>query len=307
MEITLKRSEIESALSTFLDSMKANTGRAYRKDIGDFLTFGAFDLAGTIAYFDSLARDGYSASTIERKRAALSKFFAILAENGMIASNPFRTETFKLSMRKNTQTAAKTGGRGSKPGAHHLSESDLSKMITLCDGSLIGLRNRAILLLGAREGLRRSEISALRWNDIEQTPEGRALIIRGSKSGITERVKLFEGVYQALAELRATYRAQGIVSEYVIASVSSNGRGSKVSGVSINETIKALAIRAGVLNAEEITAHDLRHTAAVSMHTAGVPVSSISRMLRHKDIKVTMIYLETLGLHEDKALNGLAW
>ena len=307
MEITIKRNEIESALSMFLDSMKANTGRAYKKDIGDFLTFGAFDLTGTIAYFDSLAREGYSAATIERKRAALSKFFAILAENGMITTNPFRTETFKLSMRKNTQTAAKTGGRGNKPAAHHLSENDLSKMLALCDGTLTGLRNRAILLLGAREGLRRSEISELRWSDIEETPEGRALIIRGSKSGITERVKLFEGVYQALAELRATYRAQGIVSEYVIVSVSSNGRGSKVSGVSINEIVKALAAKANVLNAKEITAHDLRHTAAVSMHTAGVPVSSISRMLRHKDIKVTMIYLETLGLHEDKALNALAW
>jgi len=307
MEITIKRTEIESALSMFLNSMKANTGRAYRKDIGDFLTFGAFDLTGTIAYFDSLARDGYSASTIERKRAALSKFFAILTENGMIASNPFRTETFKLSMRKNTQTAAKTGGRGNKPAAHHLSEGDLSKMIALCDGSLTGLRNRAILLLGAREGLRRSEISELRWGDIEQTPEGRALIIRGTKSGITERVKLFEGVYQALAELRAAYRTHGIDSEYVIASVASNGRGSKVSGVSINEIIKALAAKANVLNAAEITAHDLRHTAAVSMHAAGVPVSSISRMLRHRDIKVTMIYLETLGLHEDKALNALAW
>ena len=307
MEIAIKRSEIESALSTFLDSMKANTGRAYKKDIGDFLTFGAFDLAGTIAYFDSLARDGYSASTIERKRAALSKFFSILTENGVITANPFRTETFKLSMRKNTQTAAKTGGRGNKPGAHHLSENDLSKMLALCDGSLIGLRNRAILLLGAREGLRRSEISGLRWSDIEQTPEGRALIIRGSKSGITERVKLFEGVYQALTELRATYRTHGIDSDYVIVSVSSNGRGCKVSGVSINEIVKALAAKANVLNAKEITAHDLRHTAAVSMHTAGVPVSSISRMLRHKDIKVTMIYLETLGLHEDKALNGLAW
>lgn len=307
MEITIKRNEIESALSMFLNSMKANTGRAYRKDIGDFLTFGAFDLTGTIAYFDSLARDGYSASTIERKRAALSKFFAILTENGMIASNPFRTETFKCSMRRNTQTADKTGGRGNKPAAHHLSESDLSKMIALCDGSLTGLRNRAILLLGAREGLRRSEISELRWSDIEQTPEGRALIIRGSKSGITERVKLFAGVYQALTELRAAYRAHAIESDYVIASVASNGRGSKVSGVSINEIIKALATRANVLNAAEITAHDLRHTAAVSMHAAGVPVSSISRMLRHKDIKVTMIYLETLGLHEDKALNALAW
>ena len=307
MEITIKRTEIESALSMFLGSMKANTGRAYRKDIGDFLTFGAFDLTGTIAYFDYLARDGYSASTIERKRAALSKFFSILAENGAIASNPFRKETFKLSMRKNTQTAAKTGGRGNKPRRQHRSQNDLTQMLALCDGILTGLRNRAILHLGARGGFRRSEIAGLRWSDLEQTPEGRALIIRGSKSGITERVKLFAGVYQALTELRATYRAQGIVSEYVIVSVSSNGRGSKVSGVSINEIVKALAAKANVLNAKEITAHDLRHTAAVSMHTAGVPVSSISRMLRHKDIKVTMIYLETLGLHEDKALNGLAW
>lgn len=298
-----------------VDGAKAtNTQKAYIRDVVDFIDgTGAFTLETTLAYFAGLQASGYSASTIERKRAAVSKFVALQIEAGALPmqANPFKALKFKAAFKDTVKAASTTkhaDRMSNKPEAHHLTEVQLARMLALTDSSLEGLRARAILLLGAREGLRRSEISTLRWGDIRQEGDALMLSVRGGKS--PGKVRLFEGVHDALVELQHAYQVAGIptgADDPVMVSLSNHKGGDGVATQTINRIVKFYAEAAKVPMASEITAHDLRHTCAVSMHKSGVPVASISKHLRHKDVKTTMHYLETLGAANDPALDRLPW
>jgi len=145
-----RKAEILKALNIFVSLLKVNTARAYQKDVEEFLA-GVKDLTlkEAMRYFQQLQNEGYSASTIDRKKAALSKFFQFLFENGQTSSNPFTTETFRMMMKKVRQDADRSEANlSNKPEAHHLKWDEVERMLSLCGSSLEGLRNRSIILLG---------------------------------------------------------------------------------------------------------------------------------------------------------------
>ncbi|WP_264986302.1 tyrosine-type recombinase/integrase, partial [Novacetimonas hansenii] len=58
----------------------------------------------------------------------------------------------------------------------------VERMIDTCDDSLKGLRDRAILALGFAGAFRRSELVALRVEDLSRTDDGYRVLIRKSKT-----------------------------------------------------------------------------------------------------------------------------
>jgi len=298
-----RKAEILKALNIFVSLLKVNTARAYQKDVEEFLA-GVKDLTlkEAMGYFQQLQNEGYSASTIDRKKAALSKFFQFLYENGQTSSNPFTTETFRMMMKKVRQDADRSEANlSNKPEAHHLKWDEVERMLSLCGSSLEGLRNRSIILLGVYEGLRRSEMVNLKWSDIREEVNGRSLMIRAAKGG-TDRVDLHKRVYEALEDLQKANKDAGIESEQILVGLSNRSQGKKLSEVSLNRIVKMLAKAAGLKKNDEITAHDLRHTCAVQLLLHGASIERVSSHLRHKNIQTTMTYLKTLEIHENSAV-----
>jgi integrase len=60
------------------------------------------------------------------------------------------------------------------------------------------------------------------------------------------------------------------------------------------------------LGIKGLTPHRLRGTYATLLSEMGVPVQDIQKIMRHKDIKTTMAYLETNLERVRKAQNDLA-
>jgi|LSQX01.2.fsa_nt_gb integrase/recombinase XerC len=303
------KSNIYKMLEIFIKFLKQETSRAYRNDILDYLnSLDTFNLTNTIEYFQALVEKGYAKTTIERKKAALSRFFQFLLEQSFIEVNPFTTQTFKLAMKKITQDSSETMHNLShKSPAHHLKWEEIERLISVCkDDSniLIGKRDLVIMLLGVYEGLRRSEISELKWSDIREDINGMSLYIRKAKGGAAV-IELHNRVREALEEFKNLLQEREIKTEYIVISFSNNSYLRKLSNKSINEIVKKRAKQAKVKNYEEISAHDLRHSCAVQLLLHGAGVEKVSRHLRHKNIQTTMGYLKTLELHENSAVKLL--
>jgi len=58
---------------------------------------------------------------------------------------------------------------------------------------------------------------------------------------------------------------------------------------------------------KEVTPHVLRATVATSLHDKGVPVVHIQRLLNHKDISTTAVYIRKSGAEGDNVSAGLSW
>lgn len=306
LKAIVKGSEMENVVNGYADMLKTNTKRAYTADIRDFMaSVDGFTLENVISYFNKTAIK-YAESTINRKKAALNSFLNYLVELNMIPSNPLKTSVFKLYLKKYTSKATKDHV-SNKPQKHSINGSEITKLLEVAGDGLRAMRDQAVIFLGTKQGLRRSEIAALKWTDITADSTGYILTVRGSKNGKTDKIKLFEGVYNSLIALKKEYSRYNIFSDHVIVSLAYNSLGDPLTPDSINKIVKTLAKKAQITNYQEITAHDLRHTFAVELYRSGVKLNTISKMLRHQDIKTTSVYLETLNIYDDQALNNLAW
>ena len=58
---------------------------------------------------------------------------------------------------------------------------------------------------------------------------------------------------------------------------------------------------------KDVTPHVLCATVATSLHEKGVPVVHIQRLLNHKDISTTAVYIRKLDSNMTASLNLLNW
>ena len=163
-----------------------------------------------------------------------------------------------------------------------LATDDVATLLASCvPDSAAGRRDRAILLLLVRLGLRAGEAAALRLDDVDWRRG--EVVIRG-KGRREERLPLPAEVGEAVAEYvrwsrppdrgrplfftaRAPYHA--MTRQGVSAMVQVAGR------------------RAGL---GTVGAHRLRHTVATEMLRAGAGLAEIGQVLRHRSMQTTAIY-----------------
>lgn len=167
----------------------------------------------------------------------------------------------------------------------YLTATQVDSLIAACDGDAPGRRrDRAILLLLVRLGLRAGDVAQLRLADIEwQTGSLRVC----GKSRYQVRLPLPQDVGDAiLAYLEC--RPSSCQSDHVflrnIAPYRPFWNGGGVSSI-----VKRLMKRAGVVTPVK-GAHALRHTAATEMLRHGVLLEQIGLVLRHRGVDTTAYY-----------------
>ena len=136
-----------------------------------------------------------------------------------------------------------------------------------------GIRDRLLVELMARGGLRVSEALKLTPRDVED----RRLILREPKSGREEEVVF---IPQKVAErLKAYIRDKGIAPEERIF---------PISYAAARVIVKNAGERVGV----RLSPHDLRRHAATYASRSGTPIEIISKIiLRHVNLSTTQRYL----------------
>lgn len=168
----------------------------------------------------------------------------------------------------------------------YLQESDVEKVISSCDtNTKIGKRNRSILLLLARLGLRAGDIVKLRFGDIDW--ENATINVSG-KSRHATRLPLTEEVGSALLDYLKNSRPPLDTDVVFVRLRAPLGPFSSHTAISI--MVARAMRRAGVSCQGKGAAHVLRHSVATSMLRHGATLQDISKILRHQSIETTKIY-----------------
>lgn len=155
-------------------------------------------------------------------------------------------------------------------------------MINSCDLSdPTQVRDRAILLLVARLGLRSIEVSRLQLEDIDW--RAGQITIRG-KGRRRDQLPLPNDSGEALAAYLTEVRGSDPTRQVFL---TCRAPQRPIRADLVSDVVRRSCRRVGV---SVVGAHRLRHGLATSMLAAGVPLTSISEVLRHRDIATTSLY-----------------
>ncbi len=168
----------------------------------------------------------------------------------------------------------------------YLQPEEVEHVIASCDlSSPVGKRDRAILLLLARLGLRAGDVAQLRLDDIDW--KGAWICVSGKRRNKT-RLPLTQELGQALVDYLQHGRPQ---SDAEVVFVRSCAPFRAFAGsTAISNMVERAMRHAGVTSPSRGAAHVLRHSAATSMLRQGASLQDIATILRHRSIKTTEIY-----------------
>ena len=288
-------------------SKAANTQRAYRADWADFQAFCAEHrldrlpaAAETLAlYIAALADSGHiKASTIARRLSAISQAHQLAG---------FASPAQEPLVRSVMAGVRRVHGSACDPKAP-LSPELLRLLLAHAGPDLRGKRDRALLLIGFAGAFRRSELAALRMEDIRFVPEGLVVTIPKSKTDPACEGQLI-GIPYGGAEptcpiraLREWLEGAGIKDGPIFRAVD---RWTGVSDRAIEDhriavIIKALAAKAG-LDQSSFSGHSLRSGLATTAAHAGASERSIMDQTRHRSLTQVRRYIRRGSLFRDNA------
>jgi len=297
--------EIE-AVRAFAEAEKASATRAaYQSDWRIFTAWcaarGRAPLPATpatvAAFLAAEAEAGTKASTINRRCAAIRYAHKLAG----ITEPPTSTELVRATLRGIRRTI----GTRVVQKAPALAKQ-LRAMLDACPDTLAGKRDRALLALGFAGAFRRSELVALRVEDLVETPDGLRVLIRHSK---TDQ----EGQGQEIAIPRG-YRLRPVeaVQTWLAAAEISSGpvfrpvlKGSRLQAEpltphSVARIVKHYAELVG-LDPAHFAGHSLRAGFITSAAESGAAVLRIADQSRHKSLNVLRGYVRRADMFKDHA------
>lgn len=168
----------------------------------------------------------------------------------------------------------------------YLPPAAIEKLIASCDPvARAGIRDRAILLLLARLGLRASDIVMMRLGDIDW--EAGALTVCG-KGRREIRLPLPQDAGDALLVYLTESRPVVDCDRMFLRSLAPYRPFRDNCGVAA--VVESALKRAGITDAPSRGAHLLRHSAATAWLRNGATLDAIGAVLRHQSIDTTTLY-----------------
>lgn len=189
---------------------------------------------------------------------------------------------------------------------------DLKEILKQIPDSLLGKRDRALLLLGFSGALRRSELIALDTGDLERTRDGLVLSIRRSKTdqdqegrkiGVPEGSDATTCPIQALEQWLA---AANIDSGPLFRVMNRHGRvlSQRLSGEGVAIVVKRYVAKLGY-DPALFSGHSLRAGLATSAAAAGKSERAIMNQTGHRSVTTVRRYIRDGNLFRENAAGGL--
>ena len=182
-----------------------------------------------------------------------------------------------------------------------LSPEEIAAMMDACADTPAGIRNRALITVLYRAGLRINEALSLRPKDLD--PRSGAIRVLFAKGGRSRTVGMDGQAFEAIGQWLEIRAAHGI-----------NGRdpvfclldGQPLQDGYIRVLFPRLGRQAGI--AKRVHAHGFRHTHAAELRAEGVDIGIISKQLGHRTIATTARYLDHIAPYAViEALQGRRW
>ena len=147
-----------------------------------------------------------------------------------------------------------------------------------------GIRNRALLTMLYRSGLRVSEALALRVSDVNLAAH--TVRVLHGKGGKAATCGFHPSATDALARWTDTRKALGLRTGTLFCTL----RGGPMHAQYVRNLLHRLGGRAGV--GKRVHPRGLRHTFVVELEAAATPVTVISNLLGHSSTAVTSRHLD---------------
>jgi|DEB0MinimDraft_3_1074331.scaffolds.fasta_scaffold11845_3 site-specific recombinase XerD len=289
---------------------RPNTLAAYRSDLHAFGQWctqqGLSALPAspeTVAAYLADKGSDLHPKTLQRHCASIAQVHRLKGLQSPTQHELVRTCLQGLRAKAATQRPKKQAGRKTKAPAL------LAEHVRLMLGSIAqetgaGLRDTALLLVGYKAALRRSELAGLQWWQVEWSAEGVLLRLQGSKTdkGSTGQVVALAhegGVFcpvEALQRWRSWCTENAQISPKtleegaVFRSLNKHLQlGQSISAHAVGEIVKQRATAVGL---ENVTAHSLRRGHLTEGHRRGKTEADLMRTSRHRSVAVFRSYID---------------
>ena len=173
---------------------------------------------------------------------------------------------------------------------------EVSVIIGKTKGYQIPVRDSCIIELALGTGLRVSEVSALKLEDIDLKPGGNSLIVRHGKSDKLRVVK-FSTKLEAIIQDYLEYRASD--SPYLFESQ----RSEFMAVTALQKVFKKYAKKAGLPS--RLSFHSLRHTYATNLYRVTKNLRLVQLQLGHSSYNTTTVYAQVMDKDIDEAVELL--
>jgi site-specific recombinase XerD len=180
-------------------------------------------------------------------------------------------------------------GRARRRPAEPLTQDEILALMKACSQRApSGVRNRALIAVLWRSGLRISEALALERRDVDL--DAGMLRVRHGKGDRSRTVGIDEQTTALLARWLDRRQVLGVGAR---APVFCTLRGAQIDSSYIRRLLPRLAKKAGV--EKRVHAHGLRHTHAAELTREGTPINVIRDALGHTSLAVTDRYLRDVA------------
>lgn len=233
-------------------------------DVFDFLSYLSND---RVKFEDSpSAETGIGAAARARKLSSIKSFYKYLTvRTKQISNNPVQDLEFP-KIRKSLPK--------------YLTLDECSRLLQAVKGSN-AKRDFAILMLFLNCGIRRAELVGLNLTDVYDDR------IRVLGKGNKERIVYMGSSCKKAIDDYLVERKQIVLTDNraLFGSRDKN----RISVTAVHRLVKKHMLAAG-LDASQLSAHKLRHTAATLMLSNGVDVKTVQEVLGHENLNTTQIY-----------------
>ena len=256
-------------------NFSALTVKSYRADLEEFLAFcrtrhlddvQQFTSANLRAFLAALQTQHNPArNTMLRKIASLRSFAAYLLEQGELLRNPFKL----LPAPKRQKLLPK-----------FLTVAETKQLLETAAHTNMSPRDRALFELMYSSGLRRSEVTGLKIQDVDFFNG----IVKVFGKGAKERlVPVTDAALAALKDYLACRKNPQPQEALFL-----NKNGQPLTGDGLAYIFKNTAIAAHLVR--KVTPHSLRHSFATHLLNNGCDLRSLQEMLGHKSLAATQVY-----------------
>jgi site-specific recombinase XerD len=244
--------------------------------------------AETVALYVAAQGDNLKPQTIKKHLAGISQVHQVAGH-----PSPTQTEPVRLVL----QGLRRVKGVAASP-RKALRVEWLRSMVAALPSSLVGVRDRAILLLGFAAGMRRSEIVGLDICDVVFEPEGAVVTIKRSKrdqEGKGRQVGVPRGQHEGTCPVRALQewvRMSELTAGSLFVRLDPGGQaGERLDGRAIAHVVQRAARRAG-LDSGMFSGHSLRRGFCTETARMGAAEREIARTTGHSSMAVLRGYVE---------------
>ena len=262
---------------TYEKKYSENTIENYERDLTRFSkyikenkkNYSNMDYGDVTDYLIYLKTIKLKSTSVNRNLSSVRSFYSYLVKTAYLKYSPFKLIS---------------GPKKEKKLPNYLQYNEFEDLVSACDETSLGLRNRMILELLFATGIRVSEAVNIKLSDIDFKNCEIKICGKGKKT----RIVYFNRVCQKIMSEYVLNARKELVKDKKCEYLLVNHLGNKITRRGIADILDKLILKSSIKH--KISPHTLRHTFATLMLNEGMDIREVEELLGHANLSTTSIY-----------------